>query len=205
MCFNPSSHCLICVSRLTATCHMRHPFKANLGKKWRRLWCLFVRPSARTCTAKSFKTERWRQIFTFFAITSPIGLRFEFWKTGWILRACWFRIYFVCFECSLLKASKAVKTTFRPVCVWETAVLTRLPESRKIIRPFEITSSKKWLTFFNFDIFRTTNLPVCLKLLYKVCGQSYHDVIIKKLYEGRADFRTMRDPPLLPAAVGAVR
>jgi hypothetical protein len=30
---NPFSHCLFCVSRLTAICHMRHPYKADLGKK----------------------------------------------------------------------------------------------------------------------------------------------------------------------------
>jgi hypothetical protein len=29
-------------------------------------------------------------------------------------------------------------------------------------------------------------------VLYKVCGQSYHDVIIKKLHKGHADFWTMR-------------
>ncbi len=29
----PFSYCLFCVSRLTALCHMRHPYKANLGKK----------------------------------------------------------------------------------------------------------------------------------------------------------------------------
>ncbi len=51
--------------------------------KWRRLWCLCVRPSARTRPAKWFKTERRRRIFTFFAITSPVGLRFEFW-TDWL-------------------------------------------------------------------------------------------------------------------------
>ncbi len=73
--FNPFSHCLFCVSRLTAICHMRHPYKADLGKKWRRLWCLCVRPSARTRPTKWFKTERRRRIFTFFAITSPVGLK----------------------------------------------------------------------------------------------------------------------------------
>jgi hypothetical protein len=25
-------------------------------------------------------------------------------------------------------------------------------------------------------------LPVCVKLLYKVCSQSYHDIVIKKLH-----------------------
>jgi hypothetical protein len=77
---NPFSHCLFCVSCLTAICHMRHPYKADLGKKWRRLWCLCVRPSARTRPAKWFKTERRRRIFTFLAITLFVGLRFEFWK-----------------------------------------------------------------------------------------------------------------------------
>jgi hypothetical protein len=49
---NPFSHCLFCVSRLMAICHMRHPYKADLGKKLRRLWCLCVRPSARIRPAK---------------------------------------------------------------------------------------------------------------------------------------------------------
>jgi hypothetical protein len=49
---NPFSHWLFYVSRLTAICHMRHPYKADLGKKWRQLWCLCVRPSARTRPAK---------------------------------------------------------------------------------------------------------------------------------------------------------
>jgi hypothetical protein len=31
--FNPFSHGVFCVSRLTAVGHMRHPFKADLGKK----------------------------------------------------------------------------------------------------------------------------------------------------------------------------
>ncbi len=30
---NPFSHRLFCVSRLTAICHMRHAFKADLGRK----------------------------------------------------------------------------------------------------------------------------------------------------------------------------
>ncbi len=78
-CFvNPNSHGVFFVSRLTAVGHIRHPFKADLGEKWRRLWCLCVRPSARTRPAKWFKTERRRQIFTFFAITSPVGLWFKF-------------------------------------------------------------------------------------------------------------------------------
>jgi hypothetical protein len=81
--FNPFSHCLFCVSRLTAICHMRHPYKADLGKKWRRFWCLCVCPSAKTPPTKWFKTEQRRQIFTFFAITSPVGLQFEFWK-NWL-------------------------------------------------------------------------------------------------------------------------
>ncbi len=67
--FNPCSHCLFCVSRLTAIYHMRHPLKADLCKKRRRLWCLCVRPSTRTHPGKWFKTEGRRQIFTFFAIT----------------------------------------------------------------------------------------------------------------------------------------
>ncbi len=77
---NPFSHCLFCVSRLTAICHLWHPLKADLGKKWRRFWCLCVCPSTRTHPAKWSKTERRRQIFMFFAITSAVGLRFEFWK-----------------------------------------------------------------------------------------------------------------------------
>jgi hypothetical protein len=114
---NPNTHGVFFVSRLTAVGHMRHPFKASLGEKWRRLWCLCVRPSARTSPPKWFKTERRRRIFTFFAITSPVGLRLNFEKSGWILRACWSRIYFVCFECSLLKASKQLKILLG-LCVW---------------------------------------------------------------------------------------
>ncbi len=77
---NPFSHGVFCVSRLTAVGHMRHPLKADLGRKWRRFSCPCVRPSARTSPAKQFKTEWRRRIFTFFALTSPVGLRFEFWK-----------------------------------------------------------------------------------------------------------------------------
>jgi hypothetical protein len=50
--FNPFSHCLFCVSCLTAICHMRHPYKADLGKKWKWLWCLCVCPSAWTRPTK---------------------------------------------------------------------------------------------------------------------------------------------------------
>ncbi len=51
---------------------------------------------------------------------------------------------FICFECSLLKASKAVKTTFRPVCVCERQPFLPVRQSpEKKIQPFEITSTKK--------------------------------------------------------------
>ncbi len=143
--------------------------------------CASVRPNT---PREMIQNRAARRIFTFFAITSPVGLRFEFWKDWLNPQSMLIPIYFICFECSLLKASKAVKTTFRPVCV-RGAVLIRPPESRKKIRPFEITSSKKWLKFFFWydqDRLVITNLPVFLKLLYKVCSQSYHDVIIKKPY-----------------------
>jgi hypothetical protein len=59
---------------------------------------------------------------------------------------------FIIFASKGLK-KKAVKTTFGPVCVCETAVLTCLPESGKKIQPFEITSSKRLLKFiFNYVI-----------------------------------------------------
>ncbi len=74
--FNPFSHCLFCVSCLTAICHMRHPLKADLGKNLRRFWSPCVCPSTRTSPGKYFKTEWRRRIFTFFAITSPVGLQF---------------------------------------------------------------------------------------------------------------------------------
>ncbi len=44
-CFNPFSHYVICVSRLTAVGHMRHPLKADLGKNEDEFCvCLCVRP-----------------------------------------------------------------------------------------------------------------------------------------------------------------
>ncbi len=45
---NPNSHGGFFVSCLTAVGHMRHPFKADLGEKWRRISCPCVRPYART-------------------------------------------------------------------------------------------------------------------------------------------------------------
>jgi hypothetical protein len=52
-------------------------------------------------------------------------------------------IYFF-FEFLLLKASKAVKTTFRPVCVCVRDSLSYLSARvQKKIQPFEITSSKE--------------------------------------------------------------
>jgi hypothetical protein len=116
---NPFSHYIFCVSCLTASCHMRHPYKADLGKKWRQLWCLCVHPSAQTSPAKWFKTEWQRQIFTFFALTSPVGLRFEFWKDWQNPQSMLIPNLFVFIEFSLLKASKTVKTTAGPVCVCE--------------------------------------------------------------------------------------
>ncbi len=89
------------------------------------------------------------------------------------------------FKFSLLKDSKAVKTTFGPVCLCESQPFLPVRQSpEKKLRPFEITSSKKWYKFIFNDMIRNniTNLPVCVKLLYKVCSQSYHDVIIKKSY-----------------------
>ncbi len=107
------------VSRLTAVGHMRHPFKADLGEKWRRLWCLCVRPFARTRPPKWFKTERRRRIFTFFAITSPVGLRFEFWKDRQNPLSMLIQNLFRFVQIFAFKALKAVKTTFRFVCVCE--------------------------------------------------------------------------------------
>jgi hypothetical protein len=49
------------------------------------------------------------------------------------------------------------------------------------------------------------NLSVCLKLLYKVCGQSYHYVIIKKLHKGRANFWTLHGCPPPPLKIGACK
>ncbi len=37
----------------------------------------------------------------------------------------------------------------------------------------------------------TTNLLVCVELLYKVCSQSNPDVILKYSHYGPADFRTI--------------
>ncbi len=120
--FNPNSHSVFFVSRLTAVGHMRHPFKADLGEKWRRLRCLCVHPSARTRPAKWFKTERRSRIFYVFrynfACRPPI----------WILKRLpessehddSKSMYYLLFEFLLLKASKVVKTTFRFVCVCES-------------------------------------------------------------------------------------
>ncbi len=42
---NPFSHYVICVSRLTASGHMRHPLQADLGEKEDKFCvCLCVRP-----------------------------------------------------------------------------------------------------------------------------------------------------------------
>jgi hypothetical protein len=42
---NPFSHYVICVSRLTAVGHMRHPLKADLGENEDEFcFCLCVRP-----------------------------------------------------------------------------------------------------------------------------------------------------------------
>jgi hypothetical protein len=42
---NPFSHYVICVSRLTASGHMRHPLKADLGENEDEFCvCLCVRP-----------------------------------------------------------------------------------------------------------------------------------------------------------------
>jgi hypothetical protein len=43
--FNPFSHYVFCVSRLTASGHMRHPLKADLGENEDEFCvCLCVRP-----------------------------------------------------------------------------------------------------------------------------------------------------------------
>ncbi len=42
---NPFSHYIFCVSRLTASCHMRHPKKADLGENEDDFCvCVCVRP-----------------------------------------------------------------------------------------------------------------------------------------------------------------
>ncbi len=55
--FNPNSHGVFFVSRLTAVGHMRHPCKADLGEKWRRFSCLCVRLSARTSPARLIQKQ----------------------------------------------------------------------------------------------------------------------------------------------------
>ncbi len=60
----------------------------------------------------------------------------------------------VFFECSLLKASKAVKTTFGPVCVEDSRSYPSARVQKKNLA-FEITSSKKLLKFIFNDMIRT--------------------------------------------------
>jgi hypothetical protein len=80
------------------------------------------------------------------------------------------------FEFSLLKALKAVKPTFGLVCMCE----------RQLFLPVRQSGEKVTEIFLFYDMIRTAwlsqNLPACVKLLYKACSQSYHDVIIKKSY-----------------------
>jgi hypothetical protein len=85
--------------------------------------------------------------------------------------------------------------------VFETAVLNHPPESRKKLAFYIIASNNLLNTFINDtqDPWVIMNLLVCVKLLCKVCSQSYHDVVIKKLHKGQPHFQTMSGPHPLTA------
>ncbi len=78
--FNPFSHGVFFVSRLTAVGHMRHPFQSRPRWKMKTIMvsvCASIRPNTPREIIQN-RAARW--IFTFFAITSPVGHRFEFYK-----------------------------------------------------------------------------------------------------------------------------
>jgi hypothetical protein len=60
---NPFSHYVICVSRLTASGHMRHPLKADLGENEDEFCvCLCVRPPEHVPRNDSKQSGRGRLI-----------------------------------------------------------------------------------------------------------------------------------------------
>jgi hypothetical protein len=148
--------------------------------------CASVRPNKSRQTHSNRAKEVAFHVFCYNFACRPFDFNFE--KTGRILRACDSESISFFSNFCFYRLQKQLKLLLGLcVCVCERQPFLPVRQSpEKKIWSFEVTSSKKWLKLFYLwydqDRLVITNLPVCVKLLYKVCSQSYHDVIIKKSY-----------------------
>jgi hypothetical protein len=179
--FNPFSHCLFSVFRLTAICHMRHPLKADLGKKWRQFLCPCVGPSARTSPTRLIQTEQKRLHSTFFTTILPVCVWFQFRKDLQNPQSMLIPNLFVYFKFSLLKASKAVKTTFGPVCVCERQPF--LPVRQSLEKKFSLLKELLLKSDWNLFLMMWSWLPGYHELadVCKTAVQGLVDKVIMKL------------------------
>ncbi len=137
---NPFSHRLFCVSRLTAICHMRHPLKADLGKKMKTILVSVCASARRNKSCKIIQNRAVEANFYVFCYNFAcrpsilILKRLAESSNHADSESIFFSSNF-CFE-KLQKLLNLLLGLCVCVCVRETAVLTRPLESRKKIWPF---------------------------------------------------------------------
>ncbi len=108
-----------------------------------------------------------------FAIISSVGVWFWFCKDCQNSQSILIRNLFRFYSNFASKGFKnGYNYFFFGLCVYETSVLVRFPESRKKCSLLKLFLQKNYqiiFFFFQYDQDRLdiTNLPVCLKLLYK--------------------------------------